>query len=84
MPFDPSKGERLAPAWKLALDRLADGEWHPWRPLVLDMLAVADIVPATANSLLYEAIKNDVMERRGEYVAKPRSDTREIRLAVKP
>lgn len=80
MPWDPMKGERLAPAWTAALKLLDDGAWHSWSEVTTAMLNASDLLPSTCSGLLYEAVKRDILERTGNYSARRKQrDKRKLR-----
>lgn len=78
MPWDPMKGERLAPAWNAVRKLLADGRWHPWPEVVSAMLASSDLQRHTCNNLLYAGIKNGHLDRQGKYSQKTKKDNRNV------
>lgn len=76
MPWDPMKGERLAPAWSAAVRLLKDGEWHPWDEVVQAMLDASDLQKKTCAGVLYGAIRNGHVHKLGKYDQKSKKDTR--------
>lgn len=81
MPWDPMKGERLAPAWAAALKLLDDGRWHPWGDVLAVMLDASDLKPGTCSNLIYAGIREGVLDRHGRYSQRTRRDTRVIAKA---
>lgn len=80
MPWDPTRGERLAPAWKAALTLLADGRWRPWREVADAMIEASDVLPVTCTNLLHQGVRHGVLQRRGQYDQRVKKDGRHLRL----
>lgn len=76
MPWDPMKGERLAPAWTAAVALLKDGKWHPWDEVVRVMVNSSDLQQRTCTNLLYAALKHGHINRMGKYDRKKKEDGR--------
>lgn len=79
MPWDPMKGERLAPAWRAALEVLSDDEWHPWEEIMEAMLGASDILPSTCKGLVYGGVREGVLDKKGRYNQRFKKDYRQIR-----
>lgn len=52
MSFDPETGPRVAAGWRLLVDELSDGAWHPHREAAAAVVAGTDLAPQTALSLI--------------------------------
>lgn len=83
MPWDPMKGERLAPAWKAATDLLKDGRWRTWGSVIEAMLKASDLQRNTCQNILYGAMKHGHVIRRGKFDQKTKKDTRLVAWAFK-
>ena len=81
MPWDPMKGERLAPAWTAALEILSDNEWHSWDEVTEAMLEASAILPDTCKGLVYGGIREGVLEKKGRYNQRFKKDHRQLRRA---
>lgn len=79
MPWDPMKGERLAPAWTAALETLEDGEWHTWEEVLQAMTEASDILPRTCAGLIYAGVRNGALLKRGKYNQRFKKDHRQLR-----
>ena len=78
MPWDPMKGERLAPAWVAVKKLLEGGGQFAWGHVVREMLDASDLQRSTCNGLLYAAVKNGYLTRTGKYNQKTKRDTRKL------
>lgn len=80
MPWDPMRGERLAPAWIAARRLLRDLKWHDWAEVRQAMIEASDLEPRTCDNLLYAAIKHNHIHRMGKYDRRTRKDGRVLGL----
>lgn len=78
MPWDPMKGQRLAPAWKAARRLVADGEWHDWQEVIDVMLKGSDLARKTCDGLLHKGIREGYLVRIGQYDQKAKRDERQV------
>lgn len=66
-PGYPSRGERLAGAWQLMWNLLADGSWWDVGPLVAVAEGHGDVAEKTARNLLLGAVKARVIEHEARF-----------------
>lgn len=82
--LDPSVAPRLAPALIAVRKILADGEWVAWTSVLAEGLRASDITVKTLDTQIRNAVVCGVIEKRGTYVRRSRTDTRELRLVDWP
>lgn len=83
--FDPDLAPRIAPACNLIAALLADGRWHSWNGIVLDVSEDCDLDRKTVANLLYSMVRHGALERRGTYQhGRYARCTRRIRLTTNP
>ena len=75
--FDPSRGERLGPAWDRILTELANHRWRRRAEVVEAVLPASNLKTKSIDDLLYKGVQHGYLERRG------RLQDREIRLVTK-
>ena len=65
--WTPWVGERIPSAWRLALDALADLEWHDRATLSETIAAQTGLLPETIREMLRSAVRFGVLGRRRSY-----------------
>lgn len=83
--LDPDVAPRLSPALVAIRRLLVDaGGWVPWPTAMAEGLRASDVTFKSVDNLLHKAAGCGLLERRGAYDRRTRTDGREIRIADWP
>lgn len=65
--WDPSRGERLGPAWDRIKKELRDGEWNPWTEVVSVIEPGSGLQAKTVRNLLHDGVRHGYLATTGRY-----------------
>lgn len=65
--WDPSRGERIGPAWDRIVKALSDGEWMSWGDVVETTESESGLKTNTVVNLLREGVAHGYLATTGRY-----------------